>query len=84
MLVSPSPEYIQIYYQRSNCQTHEHYNSLIKYKLNYLQKIINSKWNYLQMIINSKWNYLQKIMNSKWNYLQKIIKGPASLSMVHG
>ncbi len=33
-----------------NCETHEHYNSLIKSKWNYLQKIINSKWNYLQKI----------------------------------
>ncbi len=31
--------------------THEHYNSLIKSKWNYLQKIINSKWNYLQKLI---------------------------------
>ncbi len=32
-------------------KTHEHYNLLIKTKLNYLHKIINSKENYLQKII---------------------------------
>jgi hypothetical protein len=47
------------------------YNSVIKMKSNYLQKIIN----YLQKIIN----YLQKMIN----YLQKTIKEPASLSVVH-
>jgi hypothetical protein len=32
-------------------KTYEHYNSLIKIKQNYLQKIIKSKWNYLQNIL---------------------------------